>query len=110
MKKENIFTISAINIITGEDVTPMRLSKTYYNEGDATDDAIALADELKDDEDVIEVTVYAGEYEDVDTGNVYGEPFDIFTATNTNQEKSKTTREDAGYVKTTGLDYYADGE
>jgi hypothetical protein len=110
MKKENIFTISAFNIITDEDVTPMRFSKNYYNEGDATDDAIALADELKDDEDVIEIRIYAGEYEDVDTGNIYGEPFDIFTATNANQEKSKSAREDAGYVITTGLDYYADGE
>lgn len=99
-----------MNIKTGEDVTPMRLSKTYYNVFDAIDDAISLADDLKDNEDVIEVTVYAGEYEDVDTRNIYGEPFDIFTATNTNQEKSKSTREEAGYVKTTGLDYYADGE
>ena len=107
MKKENIFTINAINITTGEDVTPMRLSKNYYNEGDATDDAISLANELKDDEDVIEVTVYAGEYENVDTGNVFGEPFDIFTATNTTREKSAKARKEENYVKLDGLDYYA---
>lgn len=110
MKKQNIFTISALNIKTGEDVTPMYCLKNYYNEGDATDDAIALANQFKDDEEIIEVTVYAGEYEDVDTCDVFGEPFDIFTATNTTKEKSRITREAENYVKTTGLNYYAGEE
>jgi len=110
MKRENIFTITALNLTSGEDVTPMYLSKNFYNEGDATDSAVALANELVDDEDVIEVTVYAGEYENVDTGDVFGEPFDIFTATNTTKEKSRIAREKENYVKTTGLDYYAGEE
>lgn len=110
MKRQNIFTISAFNIETGEDVTPMPCLKNYYNEGDATDDAVALANQFKDDEEVIEITVYAGEYEDVDTCNVFDEPFDIFTATNTTKEKSRITREKQNYDKTTGLNYYVGEE
>jgi hypothetical protein len=41
---------------------------------------------------------------------VFGEPFDIFTATNTTKEKSRVARENQNYVKTTGLNYYAGEE
>ena len=107
MNKIDIYTISAQNVITEEDVTPMYLCKNYYSQADAEDDARKLADSLKDDEEVVEVTVYAGEYEDADTGNIFGENFDIFTATNTDKEKSMAARKEANYVRLNGLDYYA---
>ena len=110
MRTEEIFTINAINIETGEDVTPMQYMTDYYSETAAIEDAIDVANQFLYDEGVIEITVYAGEYEDSDTGDVFGEPFDIFTATNATKEKSKIAREKENYVKTTGLDYYAGEE
>lgn len=107
MNRQDIFTISAFNITTDEDVTPMSLCHSYYIADEAISEAIDYADDLSYEDDIIEVRVYAGEYENIDTGDVFGEPFDIFTATNTTKEKSAAARKAANYVNIDGLDYYA---
>lgn len=111
-KKRPIYTLGATNIHTGEDVLPMYLCITYYNPADAQDDAVKFADEQADNtEDVIEISVYAGEYEDVNTGDVFGDNiYDIFTATNVSKERSMAARKAENYVKIDGLDYYAGEE
>lgn len=108
--KQPIYTLGATNIYTGEDVLPMYLSKIYYNPADAQDDAVKFADEQADNtEDVIEISVYAGEYEDVNTGDILcdGDTYDFFTATNVSRERSMAARKAENYVKIDGLDYYA---
>lgn len=109
MAKNYFYEVYATDVVDGEDVTPMANRISYYHEIEAINDAISIADSFKNDDRVIEVTVYAGEWEDFN-GNVFGEPFDIYTATNVSKEKSKLAREQNNFVKTTGLDYYAGEE
>ena len=103
--KTDIFTINVYNLTTDEDVTPMRLAVNYYDFGTAQKVAEEYANELVDEDDVIEINVFAGEYED-ENGNVWGDHDVIYTATNANKEQSADTRQKNGYC-TLEVDYYA---
>ena len=50
-----------------------------------------------DDEPLICITVYGGEYKTLD-GNFYGEPVDIWTISNKSKEETVIGRRNAGYV------------
>lgn len=104
---KDIYTISAVDILAGDDVTPMRLSVVYYDEEEAINAAKEFADEMAGDESVVEVSVFAGEQEDENTHDITGETIDIFTATNVTRERSVAARTEACYVMVDGLDYYA---
>lgn len=91
-----------------EGLDDMQAAQSFYDEDEAITAAKELADSYKDDEDVVQVTVMAGEQEKPN-GDIVGEPFDIFTASSSDSETTAKYREKAGYTKTDGLDYYAKG-
>lgn len=91
-----------------EGLDDMQAAKNFYDEDEAIQAAKELADSYKDDNDVVQVTVMAGEQEKPN-GDIVGEPFDIFTASSSDSATTAKYREKAGYTKTDGLDYYAKG-
>lgn len=102
---KQIFTIDVINIYNEESETPMPLCKYYEDEEEAVADAKKYLNDNRDTMDVLEASVYAGETMD-DDGNVFGEPFTIWTGTNTSKPASMRARKEMGYINAT-LDYYA---
>lgn len=103
--KKNIFTIDVSDIINEEGIMDARTCVDYNSEDEAINVAKEIANDFSSDNNVIEISVFAGEYEN-ENGDVFGEPFDIFTATNVSKEKSVAARKQANYVKET-VDYYA---
>ena len=79
-------------------------SQIYYNEQRAIDAARDMADDLTEEDDVILISVFAGEEEDLD-GNVWGECFDIFTISNQNEESTIRARKAFGYADPTVNEY-----
>lgn len=115
MKNENgdkadVYTIDLTRISSDgyeEGIDDMQAAQIFYDEADAIKTAKELADSYKNDDDVVQVTVLAGQYET--PRGIFGEPFDIFTASSSNSMTTAEYRKKANYVKTTGLDYYANG-
>ncbi len=106
MKKEkDIWTVECSNITTEEGVFNHLSAVLYYDAESAIEAAKKIADEYAGDDDVMEATVYEGEYQ-TDTGDVFGEPYDIFCATNKSPVDSAKARMDAGFCKLY-IDYYA---
>lgn len=104
-----IFTIQAIRLSNEyeeeEAYEDMRYtSQTYYNEQRAIDAARDIADDLIDEDDVILISVFAGEEEDLD-GNVCGDCFDIFTISNQDEESTIRARKAFGYAEPTVNEY-----
>ena len=104
-----IFTIQATRLSNEyeeeESYEDMRYtSQTYYNEQRASDAARDMADDLTDEDDVILISVFAGEEEDLD-GNVWGDCFDIFTISNQNEESTIRARKAFGYADPTVNEY-----
>lgn len=91
-----------------EGLDDMQAAQNFYDEDEAIQAAKDLADSYKNDDDVVQVTVMAGEQEKPN-GDIVGEPFDIFTASSSDSATTAKYREKAGYAKTDGLDYYAKG-
>ena len=79
-------------------------SQTYYNEQRAIDAARDMADDLIDEDDVILISVFAGEEEDLE-GNVWGDSFDIFTISNQDEESTIRARKAFGYADPTVNEY-----
>ena len=79
-------------------------SQTYYNEQRAIDDARDMADDLIDEDDVILISVFAGEEEDLE-GNVLGDCFDIFTILNQDEETTIRARKGFEYAEPTVNEY-----
>ena len=104
-----IFTIQATRLSKEydeeESYEDMRYtSQTYYNEQRAIDAARDMADDLTDEDDVILISVFAGEEEDLD-GNVWGDVFDIFTISNQDEESTIRARKAFGYADPTVNEY-----
>ena len=104
-----IFTIQATRLSKEyeeeESYEDMRYtSQTYYNEQRAIDAARDMADDLIDEDDVILISVFAGEEEDLD-GNVCGDCFDIFTISNQDEESTIRARKAFGYAEPTVNEY-----
>ena len=78
--------------------------QTYYNEQRAIDAARDMADDLIDEDDVILISVFAGEEEDLE-GNVWGDCFDIFTISNQDEETTIRARKAFGYADPTVNEY-----
>ena len=79
-------------------------NQTYYNEQRAIDAARDMADDLIDEDDVILISVFSGEEEDLD-GNVWGDCFDIFTISNQDEESTICARKAFGYADPTVNEY-----
>ena len=115
MKNENganadVYTIDLTRISSDgyeEGIDDMQAAQIFYDEDDAIKTAKELADSYQDDDDVVQVTVMAGQYET--PSGIFGEPFDIFTASSSDSKTTAEYRKKANYVKATGLDYYANG-
>lgn len=91
-----------------EGLDDMQAAQSFYDEDGAIKAAKELADSYKDYDDVVQVTVMAGEQEKPN-GDIVGDSFDIFTASSSDSGTTAKYREKAGYTKTDGLDYYAKG-
>ena len=104
-----IFTIQATRLSKEyeeeEPYEDMRYtSQTYYNEQRAIDAARDMADDLIDEDDVILISAFAGEEEDLD-GNVWGACFDILTISNQDEESTIRARKAFGYADPTVNEY-----
>ena len=104
-----IFTIQATRLSKEyeeeESYEDMRYtSQTYYNEQRAIDAARDMADDLIDEDDVILISVFAGEEEDLE-GHVWGACFDIFTISNQDEESTIRARKAFGYADPTVNEY-----
>lgn len=108
---KDIFTLDLTRIDAEGDeegLDDMQAAQNFYDEDEAIQAAKDLADSYRDDDDVVQVTVMAGEQEKPN-GDIVGEPFDIFTASSSDSATTAKYREKANYTKTDGLDYYAKG-
>lgn len=105
--KKEVYTISAYDIENDEDVSDMQhCGQTYYDIDDAIDSATEFAQSLIDYGSVVMVTVYAGEYQTED-GNIFGEPQDVYTISNSDRRTTAIARKQAGYVNIKVDDYAA---
>jgi hypothetical protein len=103
--RKEVFTISAFNIENEEDVSDMRYcGQTYYNIDDAIASATEFAQSLIDYGSVVMVTVYAGEYQ-TESGDIFGEPQDVYTISNSDRRTTAIARKKAGYVTDKVNDY-----
>ena len=103
--KKEIFTINVFNVDKEEDVTPMYCAVPYYDIDETIEMAERQAESLTDDDDLIEVRVMAGEYEN-ENGEIWGEPEVIYTASNSSKEHTMEIRKEQGYCSLE-VDYYA---
>lgn len=103
--KREIFTVDAFDIENEIDVCDMQYcGQIYYNIDEAIKAAKKLAQDLIDYENVAIVTVYGGEYE-TDNGNIFGDPQDVYSISNSDKETTMFTREQCGYVNPEVNDY-----
>lgn len=94
-----IFTLNAVDLTTDEGFDDMQYtSKTYYSEEEAIKAAKEMANKYSDWDGIINISVMAGEYE-MPSGDVYGEPYDIYTVSNKDEETTRSAREKSGYVR-----------
>lgn len=109
--KTMIFTISAANITdeTACDFDCKESYEIYYSIDKAISAAIDVAKSLSDEEDVYNVSVFSGEYQD-DMGNIFGEPYDVYTFSNKNKQTTFKARINAGYVRGVVDGYVTNGE
>ena len=96
--KTPIFTLNALDITTDEGIEDMKyIGQTYYSEDDAIDAAREMANAYSDWDGVIIVSVMTGEYE-MPSGDIYGEPMDIYTISNKDKNQTIQAREESGYT------------
>lgn len=101
-----IFTLNAVDLTTDEGFNDMQYtSQTYYSEQEAIEAAKDMANTYSDWDGVINISVMAGEYE-LPSGDVYGEPYDIYTVSNKDDETTRSAREKSGYVRHDVDDYH----
>lgn len=97
--KKEIFTIDGLNIETEEDASDMKYcGAVYYSEDEAVKAAREYAEMCAGSyEEVIIVTVFGGEYE-TSSGDIYGEPYDIYSISSKDKETTIAARREAGYT------------
>jgi len=104
-ERKEIWTVNLFNLYSEGSMFDHRCNDYY----DDLDGAIEAAKEIVKDfvgyENVVEVTVYQGQYID-EAGNVVGDIYDVFTATNVSPQESAEARQRADYVRKY-VDYYA---
>ena len=107
---KDVFTIDLFRIdADGEEerIDDMAASQTYYSDDDAIADAKKIIDGYKDDEGVVFAVVMAGEREKP-SGDIVGEPFDIYWASSSDKATTSEYRKKANYAAfDNAMDYYA---
>ena len=109
--KTMIFTIGVTNI-TDECACDFDCKETYeryYSEKEAITAAVNVAKILANEESVYNVSVFGGEYQD-ESGNILGEPYDMYTFSNKDKETTISARLKSGYVKGEVDGYISNGE
>ena len=104
-ERKEIWTVELCNITTGESLFDHRCNCLCDDLDGAIEVAEEIISEYVDYPDVVETTVYQGQYM-TENGDVLGEPYDVFTATNKSPQESADARQRADYVKKY-VDYYA---
>lgn len=104
-ERTDIYTISIFDVDEDEGIDNMKYAHSYYDIDEAIEDAENIAREYSDDSDVILVSVMGGEYE-TQSGDIYGEPDAIYTASNKDERTTMMSRKQNGYVSA-GVDFYA---
>lgn len=107
---KDVFTIDLFRIdADGEEdrIDDMAASQTYYSDDDAIEDAKKIIDGYKDDDGVVFAVVMAGEREKP-SGDIVGEPFDIYWASSSDKATTSEYRKKANYAAfDNAMDYYA---
>jgi hypothetical protein len=99
-EKNPVFTVDGFDIMQEEDIDDMQITgQIYYSEEEAIEAARKGAKQYanRDDYGVILFTVYAGEYQ-LPSGDIYGEPYDIYTVSNSDKQTTMAARKQTGYV------------
>lgn len=104
-ERKEIWTVELCNITTGESLFDHRCNCLCDDMYGAIEVAEEIISEYVDYPDVVETTVYQGQYM-TENGDVLGEPYDVFTATNKSPQESANARQRADYVRKY-VDYYA---
>lgn len=105
-EKQEVFTLDAIDITLDEGIDDMRFcGQVYHSADEAIVAAEECADYYSDDDDVILVSVYGNQFED-GKGNTFGEPVEIYAASNKDKKATMLARKQSGYVNPE-VDYYA---
>lgn len=94
-----IYTIQAEYIEAEQEYWDGRYAHNYTDEEDAIQDAQKFASELTGDDDVIVVWVYAGEFM-TPSGDIVGEPYSIYSASNKDPEATRRALEKMGFHNT----------
>lgn len=102
MKKGSEIFIVAASSIGGEEEFEWEDRHTrinYCSAEEAIDAAVEMAKELNIDypEDIVIVTVMAGEYE-TENGDIFGEPYDIYAVSSRGVFETQLARTKHGYV------------
>ena len=104
-ERKEIWTVDLCNITTGESLFDHRCNCLCDDLDGAIEVSKEIISEYVDYPDVVETTVYQGQYM-TENGDVMGEPYDVFTATNKSPQESADARQRADYVMKY-VDYYA---
>jgi hypothetical protein len=104
-ERKEIWTVDLCNITTGESLFDHRCNCLCDDLDGAIEVAKEIISEYVDYPDVVETTVYQGQYM-TENGDVLGEPYDVSTATNKSPQESADARQRADYVRKY-VDYYA---
>ena len=105
-QRKEIWTIDLSDIVNEEGVNHRLCAGIYEDMDSAIETAKKIVEEYVGDGRILEATVYHGEYMD-ESGNILGEPYDIFTATNVSPDESSSVRLDEGFCSHY-VDYYAE--
>lgn len=104
-ERKEIWTVELCNITTGESLFDHRCNCLYDDLYGAIEVSKEIISEYVDYPDVVETTVYQGQYM-TENGDVLGDPYDVFTATNKSPQESADARQRTDYVRKY-VDYYA---
>lgn len=104
--KEEIFTVDAFDITAQEGIDDIQYSVDYSSEEEALRAANEMIREYALYPDVINVSVYAGEYKN-EKGEIWGERFDIYTVSNKDKETTMKAHQKYGYVRLDVDEYIA---
>ncbi len=105
-ERKEIWTIDLSDILNEEGINHKMCVNPYDSMDAAIQAAQDIVKEFMGDERVVEAVVYQGEYMD-GSGNILGEPYDIYCATNTRPYVSANARLQAGFERIY-VDFYAE--
>lgn len=92
---KEVYDVRFFNVSQDESIDVM--IPIFYTEEEALKFAKNELEDYKDDEDVIEATLFCGEYEN-EKGEIWGDPVDFYTISAKGKEETRAAREKCGFV------------